>query len=146
MSSPLLSNAPTLHSLLRNNPKANQEFQTLVSELKSPVATSTRIEELQKAVENQTQLSQELTETIAKMKRVDEKLVRFIRLLGDVIEPQVSLTSYTFDVREAKSYQIQFTADQIRLLLKHYWDSISQETEQVLMRRFDPAADRKEED
>lgn len=142
---PILSTYPHLHHLLKNDHRANTEFNQVVSELTRFSATGTNAEvELAERLEVSETNLQKYIEQYKKMELLTEATVRFIRLLGENIEVQTQLTPYTEDLAKIKDYTVHFTAEQIRLALHLHWDVIGQAMENSLARTLivDPAAER----
>ena len=141
--SPILSNYPRLHSLLRADPSANNEFQSLVSSMRGPQVSpnANLTEELEKTREQGMELlkKQELQE------KQQAKLTRFIKLLGEVVEGQTQLRPYSQDVSEEREYNIKFTPGQIRMLLHAFWDIVGEDMEKQINKSHDPASAREED-
>lgn len=138
----LLSRHPYLHNLLRNDPRANTEYNSIVSELRNPGAQEAKEHELRVSIKALEVRNQELEERAQKAEHVAAKGVRFIKLLGELMETQLQLTPYTQDVRESKHYDIRFSADQVRLATRWYWDVAAESMEVTLSRGVqDPADD-----
>lgn len=131
MSKPLLSNYPRLHGILKNDPQANADFNAIISALKSPLSAD-REKELTDSIEAERTLRAEIQVAAEKNGTVTKRTVRFIKLLGEVIEPQVQLQPYAQDVSTKTTYTITFNATQIRMALKLYWDVLSSKMEDVL--------------
>ncbi len=147
MSLPPLSNFPRLYNLLRSDPQANKEFNDYVSRIKSPVDAERRTKELTDSLESERILRNETQDTLRQVRAITQKSVRFIRLLGEVIEPQVNLTPYSQDVSMRTTYEIKFNATQIRMALKLYWDVLAENMENILMgdQVVDPVGESEEE-
>lgn len=137
---PLLTNYPHLHGVLRKDPLANRDFQTCLSDLKHPPPSTDPV--ITPAMLDAVNLRlREAQEALSKQDRVNVKTVRFIRLLGEVIESQTKLQPYSQDASAREQYKIMFSPEQIRMVLRLYWDVIADDMERKLV-RVDPAADR----
>lgn len=140
---PVLSNYPHLHNVLRNDPTANREFQSCISSMSQPddAEEQTQVNEL-----NLTRAS--LHEALARVEATNkkqEKVTRFIMLLGGLLEKQAHLNPYAQDLLTKTQYEITFSPDQIRMALKLYWDVVGEKMEQTIARTVavdDPADER----
>lgn len=132
MANPLLSSYPHLYNLLRNDPKANAEFNAVVISIRSPAGAADREKELRDSLDAERTLRAEMQSKAEKSSHVTIRTIRFIKLLGEVIEPQVDLKPYEQDVSTKRTYEIRFGAGQIRMALKLYWDVISDHLEAAL--------------
>lgn len=130
MAKPVLSNYPSLLAVLRNNPQANAEFNAVLSTMSS--SGPDRAKELTDSLESERTLRAELQIELNKAKATNQKVTRFIRLLGEVMEPQVQLQPYVQDVSMKTSYDIQFNAHQVRMALHLYWDVMADNMEATL--------------
>ena len=139
MAKPHLTNFPALHQLLRSSHQANTEFNAYVSALTSPGASEQREKEYEAGLEAERIRAAEFEARAKKAEAVVAKSVRFIRLLGEVIESQLNLNPYVQDVSEKTHYDIRFGPGQIRMAVRWYWDVLSDKMEEVLTR--DPVAD-----
>jgi hypothetical protein len=92
-------------------------------------------------------LQDQLTKTGTAV-RAQEKTVRFIRLLGEILEAQTNFRPYVEDMAEKRKYTIEFSPAQIRMALRLYWDVVGQAMESTIARTvvLDPAAERESED
>jgi len=144
MAKPQLTNYPTLHQLLRSNHQANTDFNAYVSAINNPGAQEAREQELQDSIKALETRAQELQQRAQKAEAALQKGVRFVKILGELMETQLQLTPYTQDVREAKHYDIRFSADQVRLATRWYWDVLANSMEATLTRGEDPADDPEE--
>ncbi len=141
---PLLSNFPHLHNILRNDARANAEFNAAITSVSGSNVTVTAEQNL-KAQLSQSELNlQEYIDKYNSMVKLTEATVQFIRLLGETIEVQTELTPYTEDIVKIRDYTVHFTAAQIRLALHLHWDVIGRAMESQLARSLlsDPAAER----
>ncbi len=132
MSKPVLSSYPYLYSILRNDPRANTDFNAILSALNSPSAAAAREQELIDSLEAERTLRTEIQTAANKNSEVTKKTVRFIKLLGEVMEPQVKLQPYAQDVSTKATYDIKFSASQVRMALRLYWDVLSSRMEEIL--------------
>lgn len=132
MAKPVLSNYPHLHSVLRNDTRANAEFNAILSAVGNPSLGAAREQELTDSLESERTLRTEMQLELNKAKAVNEKTVRFIRLLGEVMEPQAQLRPYSQDVSTKATYDIKFNANQVRMALKLYWDVVADSMETAL--------------
>lgn len=142
---PTLSQYPHLHSILRNDPVANQQFNAAVSGLSLPRG-STNANQMESALNSARQKVQEQAEEIAKFEAIRKRLTGFISLLGEVIESQVKLDAYSSDIDTRRKYSIVFTPDQIRLALRMHWDILAHSMENSIVRIVgiaDPADERR---
>ena len=148
MALPALASFPYLYSLLRNDPRANKEFNDYVSQARSPVASSRQLQDLTENLEAERKLRAEQQLLAEKVGSTTKKTVRFIKLLGEVIESQVSLRPYTQDVSLKATYSIVFNAGQIRMALKLFWDVMAQNMEDALTNAsaVDPVPDPEDEE
>ncbi len=127
--SPLLSQYPHLHGVLRNDPAANAEFQKAISSLKTRRdGGSGKEEELAAAQAKVLELEKKLDEA----QKTLGKALRFMQILGGVMEEQTNLHPYTQDVTDKRRYEVSFSPDQIRLALRWYWTLLHDNMEQVL--------------
>lgn len=132
---PALEAYPHLHSVLKNDPTANAQFQACLSAAigqgGSPgideIKLKTDLEKMQSELSKLVAKHQKLLQTADKAKRV-------IKLLGGIVEPQLQLKPYVQDISEEREYIIKFSPRNIRLFLQMHWDLISQETEDVFYR------------
>jgi len=145
MAKPQLTNYPTLYQLLRSNHQANTEFNAYVSAINKPGVQEAREHELQDSIKALEIRAQELQQRALKAETVLQKGVRFVKILGELMETQLQLTPYTQDVREAKHYDIRFSADQVRLATRWYWDVLANSMETTLTRGAPDPADDPEE-
>lgn len=134
MPKPVLSNYPHLHSILRNDARANTDFNAIISALTTPGASIDREKEYEAGLEAERIRANESEERAKKSEASNAKGVRFIKLLGELIESQHQLSPYVQDVSEKKHYEIRFSAAQIRMALRWYWDVLSGHMEDVLAR------------
>lgn len=143
---PKLSNYPRLHSAMRADPLLNREFNDYVSQIQSPTAAEAREKELTDSLEAERVLRSEIQSKSTKLEEVTRKSLRFIKLLGEVIEPQVQLRPYEQDVSMKTHYDIRFNASQIRMALRLYWDAMSDFMERTLEGKgpVDPVEDPEE--
>lgn len=142
---PLLSKYPYLHNLMRNDPRANTDLNAIISELRNPGAREFKENELRDSIKALEIRSKELEERAQKAEAVSRKGIRFIKILGELMETQLKLTPYTQDVSERKHYDIRFSADQVRLATRWYWDVAAESMETTLGRGVrDPADDPEE--
>lgn len=142
---PILSNYPHLHSVLKNDSRANVEFNAAILEMTRFNARGNTVDaELVERLETSESNLQEYIEKYNEMEKLTEATVRFIRLLGENIEVQTQLTPYVEDLAKDKDYSIHFTAVQIRLALHLHWDVIGASMENAIGRSLitDPAAER----
>lgn len=141
---PLLFKYPYLYGLLKNDPKANAEFNAAITDMVGANAQGVVEKELQEKLETSEANLQEFIRKYEVMMKLTESTVRFIRLLGEIIELQTELTPYTEDLAKLKQYTIKFTSAQIRLALHLHWDVIGAAMESEIGRSLvmDPAAER----
>ena len=132
MAKPQLTNFPALHQLLRSNHQANTEFNGYVSSLVAPGASANREKEYEAGLEAERIRAKECEARAVRAEAINAKGVRFIRLLGEVIESQHQLSPYVQDVSEKKHYDIRLSPGQIRMALRWYWDVLSSNMEDVL--------------
>jgi hypothetical protein len=140
---PVLSNYPHLHSILRNDPTANRDFNAILTAVSAP-QTSASEDTLAELELSRRNLQDTLTK-LQKQEKTQAKILRFISLLGGVIEPQVRLSPYSQDLLTKTHYDVRFSPDQIRMALNLYWDAVGEGMENVIARTVkvdDPAADR----
>lgn len=142
---PLLSNHPYLHNLMRNDPRANTELNALISRIKSPGASEAKEQELRDTIKALEIRAAELEARAVKAETVRSKGTRFIKILGELMETQLRLSPYAQDVSEKKHYEIRFSADQVRLAVRWYWDVVADSMETTLGSGVrDPADDSEE--
>lgn len=141
---PGLSAHPYLHNLLRNDHRANTEFNAYVSSVRGRRDGGSRHEELQKELEAANSRASEAVENLKKVELTMRKAVRFIKILGEVMETQLELQPYAQDVSTKNSYKIRFSADQVRLALSWYWDVLAEKMESVLRNNVEDPADERE--
>jgi hypothetical protein len=130
---PVLSNYPHLHSILRNDPVANQQFNAAISGLSLP-NTGSEEARLQKQLDD---MRKSLIAQETKVKEAGRLLMRqraFIKLLGEVIESQTKLEPHTTDIDRGRRYDISFSPDNIRVALRLYWDILSKDMESSIAR------------
>jgi hypothetical protein len=145
---PILSKYPRLHGLLRRDPQANTEFNAALNEVATDGGTGEIIKDLQEQLaRSEGNLQDQLTKTGTAV-RAQEKTVRFIRLLGEILEAQTNFRPYVEDMAEKRKYTIEFSPAQIRMALRLYWDGVGQAMESTIARTvvLDPAAERESED
>ncbi len=140
----ILTNFPYLHNLLRNDVRANTDFNAIISQMSTSLSAVER-EQLQSSVDAERTLVRELREQLQKAAQLNIKAVRFIRLLGEIMESQTELKPYVQDVSEKRVYLIKFSADQIRFALRWYWDVLSAKMEEALRSQAVDPADESEE-
>ena len=143
MAKPQLSNYPALLQALRTSTQVNTEFNAYVSSITSPGSVVDREKEYEDGLEAERTRADE---AVARAKKTDallDKTVRFIKILGEVIEGQLQLNPYTQDVLEKKRYEISFSAGQVRMALRWYWDVLGSKMEYVLAKNAaaDPIAE-----
>lgn len=141
---PLLTNYPYLHNVLRNDAKANTDYNAIVSQLSQPLSSVER-EQMQSAIDAERTLLAEVRTQLEKSTQLNIKAVRFIRLLGELMESQTELKPYVQDVSEKRTYSITFSADQVRFALRWYWDVLSAKMEDILRSKAMDPADESEE-
>ena len=147
MARPALSSYPHLYNLLRNDPTANRDFNAILSAALSPQpsASEDQLAELEVSRRN----LQEAITKLQKQEKTQAKILRFISLLGEVIEPQAKLKPYSQDLLTKSHYDIRFSPDQIRMALHLFWDAVGERMENTIVKTVamdDPAADRNLED
>lgn len=130
---PVLTNYPHLHHLLKNDPTANQQFNACLNEVGNSLLTEGQTGKDYDRVNNQLM---ELTEKHAEAVAFVVEAKKMIRLLGEVMEPQVHLTPYSVDISGNKTYEIVFTAVQVRQALTMHWDLIAAKAEDIIAGRF----------
>lgn len=143
----MLENFPRLHSILRNDPAANAQFNACLNELQNSLTanadpSTVTAASLAKAEQNLAETLKKYTDLLRKTSRVR----KLITLLGTAIEPQVLLRPYTQDIEERSSYEIKFDAGQLRLALSMYWDLLASEAEDRLAGRMVDEEQEEEED
>jgi hypothetical protein len=146
---PILSKYPRLHGLLRKDTQANADFNALLNEVvNSPAGSSAAADSLQEKLNQSEANVQDLLNKNAVATRSVEKTVRFIRLLGELLEAQTNFKPYVEDIAEKRKYSIEFSPAQIRMALRLYWDVVGQAMESTIARTavLDPAADREADD
>lgn len=127
---------------MRNDPRANTEFNAIVSALKNPGAREAKEKELQDACKSLETHANEQQQRALKAEGANAKAIRFIKILGELIETQLKLSPYAQDVSEKRHYDIRFSADQIRMAVRWYWDVVSDSMEAALAKGApDPADD-----
>lgn len=131
---PLLSAYPYFHNLMRNDPRANTEFNAVISSLKKPGAWEAKEQELRDSIKALEIRANELQQRAEKADGANVKAIRFIKILGELMETQLKLSPYAQDVSEKKHYDIRFSADQIRMATRWYWDVLSASMEATLAR------------
>lgn len=128
--------------LLKSDPSANKEFNELLSRVTNPVQVNAAVlESLQKS---ETNLQAALDQNTRLLKTKD-KQQRLIRLLGAVMEDQVDFKPYNEDVTTGRKYNIKFDANQIRMVLRIYWDLVAAEMEAKITTAFSPGTQDEEE-
>jgi hypothetical protein len=132
MAKPQLSNYPALLQVLRSNTQANTEFNAYVSSITTPGAAASREKDYEEGLAAERTRADEADSRAKKAEAVVAKSVRFIRVLGEVIESQLRLNPYVQDVAEKKRYEISFSAGQVRMAVRWYWDVLSSKMEDVL--------------
>jgi hypothetical protein len=145
---PILSKYPRLHSLLRRDPQANTEFNAALNEVSTDGGSGEIIKDLQEQLaQSESNLQEQLTKTTAAL-RAQERTVRFIRLLGELLEAQTNFKPYVEDIAEQRKYSIEFSPAQIRMALRLYWDVVGQAMESTIARTavLDPALEREGDD
>lgn len=144
MPKPELSNYPHLHNLLKRDPKANKEFQDALKDARGLASPPSDGEDA--ALETARRQVSELVRELQDKGKSQAKIIRFIRLLGEVMEPQLKLRRYSEDVLEHNTYNITFSANQIRLALRLYWNVVGDEMERSLAAVAVQASDPDEEE
>ena len=141
---PILAKYPYLHGLLKNDPKANSEFNAAIADVTGVNVRARTESDLQDKLERSETNLNIYIDKVRSMTKLAESTVQFIRLLGEIIEEQTQLTPYTEDLLKSKDYTVHFTAVQIRLALHLHWDVIGQAMENDIARTLlaDPAAER----
>jgi chemotaxis protein histidine kinase CheA len=143
---PILTDYPRLYFVLRQDPAANADFQKCIGKLTGTDAAKS-VKDLKSSVEAEQTLRTEAQAEAAKLKVELQKTVRFIRLIGELMESQTELSPYAQDVSEKKSYDIRFDANQIRRALQYYWATVAGDMEAVLTRpEANDPLDKEEED
>jgi hypothetical protein len=139
---PALAQYPHLRQILKNDPVANQQFNQAIAGISGSFVDNSNSSALNAArlQERMTKLAEELADLRA-MFRVQQMV---ITLLGEVIEPQTHLRPYTQDLAEAGTYEIKFTATQIREALRLHWELMAQQAEATI-RGDVPAVDSDDE-
>lgn len=127
-----LSSYPHLHQVLKNDSRANADFNAILSIARHSGINHPREKELTDSLEAERTLRAELQAAADKNSEVTKKTVRFIKLLGEVMEPQVKLKPYEQDVSTKATYDIKFNANQVRMALRLYWDVLSVRMEEIL--------------
>lgn len=143
---PLLSAYPYLHNLMRSDPRANTEFNAIISSLKNPGAREAKEQELQESIKALETHNAELKTVMTRVATAKLKAVRFIKILGPLMETQLRLSPYEQDVSQQKHYDIRFTADQVRMALRWYWDVVAESMEAALAKGAPDPADEAEEE
>ena len=140
---PVLSNYPHLHSILRNDPRANQEFNSALSSVRK-VEVSGANANLEQALQTSEDNLQSALAQNASHVEAQQRVLRFVKLLGELIEEQTHLQPYTQDLSMQREYSIRFSASHIRLALRLHWDIIANAVESELSRTMvmDPALER----
>lgn len=142
---PLLSPYPYLLNLMRNDPRANTEFNAVISTIKKPGVWEAKEQELHASIKALETHVTELQQRALKAEGGNTKAIRFIKILGERMETQLKLSPYEQDVSEKKHYDIQFSADQVRMALRWYWDVIAAGMEAALARGGPDPADEPDE-
>jgi hypothetical protein len=146
----MLSQYPHLHHVLRNDPVANAQFNAAMSGL-APQRTSGESPEarLEKSLNHARERANVLSVEVGQLKQTNEKLVKFVRVLGETIEAQLDLQPWTLDDMEERKYNIAFKPDRVRMALRLYWDAVAKTMEDSITRTLvvhDPAAERATEE
>ena len=141
---PILSKYPHLRAVLQNDARANAEFNAVLNECSSQESSSAELNQaLEELRRSETNLQEQLNKATS-AERTLEKSIRFIRLLGELLEAQTNFSPYTEDLAEKRKYNIEFSPAQIRLALRWYWDVLGSAMENSITRSvvMDPAAER----
>lgn len=130
MSRPLLSQYPHLRQILKDDPIANQQFNQVLSGIRSGVITDVKTTEqdLRQTTERLNLLLKTREEERTRLE--DQRTV--ITLLGETIEPQVHLRPYTQDIAKDSHYDVTFSAHEIREILRLHWRLIAEEAEATI--------------
>ena len=146
MAKPQIGNYPALLQALRASNQVNTEFNAYISSLTLPGATAEREKEYENNLEAERTRASEADARAKKAEDLLTKSVRFIKVLGEVIESQLQLSPYAQDVSEKKRYEISFSAGQVRMAIRWYWDVLSTKMEDVLAKNAaaDPIAEDEE--
>jgi len=141
---PILAKYPYLHGLLKNDPKANSEFNAAIADVTGVNVRARTESDLQDKLERSETNLNIYIDKVRSMTKLAESTVQFIRLLGEIIEEQTEITPFTEDLAKMKSYKVKFTSTQIRLALRLHWDVIGASMESEIGRSLvmDPAAER----
>lgn len=129
---PLLSSYPHLHNILRNDPRANEQFNALISKLKLSVAHA---DPKDKQLANAEEVLKTLTEQLREAQVSLISVYRFVRAFGDVVESQFNLEPFTSEIRDDKKYFIELSPEHIRKLMSLYWEFLGKELERQIVNR-----------
>jgi hypothetical protein len=144
---PILSKYPHLRSLLQNDAKANAEFNSALNEVTSQDSFSAELNQALESLQKSESNLQSQINKAAAYEKTAAKSIRFIRLLGELLEAQTNFSPYVEDLAEQRKYQIEFSPAQIRMALRWYWDVIGSSMESAIGRTLilDPALEREDD-
>lgn len=135
---PTLAQYPHLRQILKNDPVANQQFNQAIAGISAGITEDSA----SIPIRNVKRLQEQLTTNTAELAALQEMLKTqqaIITVLGETIEPQTHLRPYTQDLADAGTYEIRFTATQIREALRLHWELVARQSEAII--RGDIATD-----